>query len=320
MSRPVPHSGFLTELSRKLRATALDSFGTPMLLAANPVGKVAILNDVGEPDLHLYDRKQARLTGKLALPPRWRKPADYRHFAFSDDGLYAAAYYPSDKSFAVWSIESGALVNQIQGDGVFVGRTTFLPGNQVVVCDGPWVSTYQVGGALLSRVKLPAEIHSAIIYSASGVQGAFILVGAFKIENRGHQLRSYVMQGGKIISTDEGPYRAGVIQRGDKKTVKFHEIFPVPGSTRRILVLSEEDRTEKESADYHSLEEDEYDTYLLAIDPSTGRFFPEELYLAGRFCLEMAGREIHLLDERGCRRRLHPFPLRVEVIDWRIAE
>ncbi|MEO8377697.1 MAG: hypothetical protein ABI579_08490, partial [Candidatus Sumerlaeota bacterium] len=311
---------FLTDLARRLRATQLDSIQTPVLLAANPVGKIAILNDAGAADMHLYDRKLSRLTEKLALPPRWRKPSDYRNFAFSDDGLYAGAYYPSDKSFAIWHMETGALANQIQGEGNFIGRMAFQPGNQVAVCDGPWLNTYQVGGGLTVRTKLPPEIQSVIIYSASGVDGGIIVVGAFKMEQRGHQLRSYVMQGGKIIATDDGPYRAGTVQRGDKKTVKFQEIFPVPGSTRRILILCEEDCTEKEAADYHTLEENEYDTYLLALDPTNGRFFPEELYLSGRYCLEMAAREMHLLDERGFRRRVNSFPLRLEVIDWRISE
>ncbi|MCC6545952.1 hypothetical protein IT570_02195 [Candidatus Sumerlaeota bacterium] len=320
MARPVPHSNFLAELSKRLRATPLDSMRSPVLLAANPFGKMAIVNDAGAPDLHLYDRKTSQLAARLSLPARWRKPSDYRHFAFSDDGLHAAAYYPSDKSFAIWSVETGALVNQIQGDGKFIGRTTFLPGNQVVVCDGPWVNTHQVGGGSVARTKLAPELASVILYSASGVNGGIIAVGAFKMEQRGHQIRSFIMQDGKIINTADGPYRAGAVQRGHKKTVKFQEIYPIPGSTRRILILSEEECTEKEDAGYHSLEEDEYDTHLLAIDPSNGRFFPEEIYLAGRYCLEMEGREMHLLDERGFRRRIHPFPLRMEVIDWRISE
>ncbi len=194
MARPVPHCGFLMDLARRLQGSRMATLAHPVLLAANPVGKHSIIADAGEPELYLYDRKQGQVVTKLASPPRWRKPVDYRLFGFSDDGLYATAYYPSDKSFAVWSLDNGSVTAQIHLDGSNPGRMVFLPGNRVAVSDGTLVLLQQIGGSVLAKTKLPQEALSIILCHAFGADHSLLAIGAFRMDTGGYQVRCHVIQ------------------------------------------------------------------------------------------------------------------------------
>lgn len=321
MARPTPHCGFLTDLAQSLDLFNTAPLKKPLLLSAAPASKYAVLAAEGGGTLHLFDRKANRIQCTINAPRRSGKPADYRGFVFSDNEAHFGYYIAPEKTFIVCAVTDGKVLNQFKGEGLLPGVLCFLSETRLAVSDGPRVAVHQIGGKQLFYTKLSDDLTSIILSKASGLEHGIIAAGVFrKEETGGYQLKSFVIQEGKILGTDDAPYRPGPMEEADLKNGTLHELLPSPSGLKKLLVLNEEERTIKNADSSQSFEENQYVTHVHALDPANGRFLHEELHFPGRHCLQLTDRELHLLDERGCRRRVALLPLRTELIDWRLAE
>ncbi|CAN5300658.1 hypothetical protein BH09SUM1_BH09SUM1_09570 [soil metagenome] len=320
MSRPVPNALFMTELSAWGQKALRRTLPTPVLLAAQPWAPMAIFCGADEPDIHVLDRKKGELVRKLELPPGARKGTDFRHFNFSPDGLCAAAYNSLDSSFAVWSLVDGSLKNHAEGMKQIPPVMCFMPGGRIALCDGPKINTFTLGGTLLHTTPISDDLRSLLLFAPPSPRPVLVGVAVFRKGLGGHHLHSFHIENGIITGRQEGPYRPRPDKPDDNRLINLFELLNIPGSTERILVVSEEEKLEKK-ASHRDWEYDyEYTTRILAVDPRRGMFYPSEVELQGQHCLEQGDSELRVIDEQGRRRRVTGFPLMLQNADWRLAE
>ncbi|MBI1292968.1 hypothetical protein GC173_17290 [bacterium] len=319
MARPVPYSIFLTDLARWVQANLKAKIKSPALLAAEPWAPFALVAGWDDQRIHVLDRSKSEIVRSLSLPPRIRKGTDFRRFTFSADGLNVAGYNPNDASFAAWSLASGELIHSSDGVGRFQAAMAFMPGGRLALCDGPRIHTFLLGGELLYTTPVSDDLRSLLMFSPPTTKPTLCCVAVFRKGLGGHHLHTFVVEHGEITQRREGPYRARPEDADDNKTLALGELVNIPGSTERILVVTEEERLDRRARVEEWEWDDEYKTRLLAVDPRRGMFYPTEIELKGRHCLQIDGTELLVIDERGFKRRLTGVPLRIENADWRLT-
>jgi hypothetical protein len=319
MARPVPHSLFMSDLARWVQHRLSTEIKGPALLAAEPWGVYALVTGWEDRQIHVLDRKRGVIARSLQLPPKARKGSDYRHFVFSPDGMVVAAYNAVDSTFVAWSMNDGDLLHTSEGVGRIPPAMAMLPGGRLAVCDGPRIHFYQLGGERLTTTPVSDDLRSLLMFATPGVRPQLVCVAVFRKGLGGHHLHTFVVDNGEITLRKEGPYRARPDDAHDNKTIMLRELVNIPGSTERILVVAEEERMERRAQTAEWEYDDEYRTRILAVDPKRGMFYPTEIELKGRHCLQIDNSELMLIDERGCRRKVIGIPLRVVAADWRLT-
>ena len=319
MARPVPFSMFLTDLAIWVQKNLAGELQSPVLLAAEPWANFALIGSQSDHRIYVLDRRQGKLTMKLALPVGTRHATDFRRFLFSFDGLNVVAYNPKDYIFAAWALADGNLIHESKGVGQITPAMAFLTGGRVAVCDGPKVMTWQLEGELLHTSPVSDDLRSLVLFAPPSTKMVLIGVGVFRKGLGSLTLHSFRMENGAISGRQDGPIRPRPESQHDKRTVTLHELQNIPGSTARILIVSEEERLEKRAPLTDWEYDYEYTTRLMAIDPAAGRFHKGELEIEGRHCLQGEGGDLFLIDEMGRKRLITGFPLRLEKADWRLT-
>lgn len=320
MPRPIPHSRYLADLAQRTRTTFRRDLDIPTLLHSEPGSGRAVLSDHGDKAIYIVNLRPPKLLLKLALPSHFGRARDLRAFTFSGNLRAFGAYDTLSHHFAVWSLETGKLINDIQGSGEAAPRIEFPGGSRVATCDGRNISVHKVGGTLTHLTELPGGVRSVALHIPEMENPAELTVAAvFRRGEGGHQLRSLRVENGRIVEECEGPYRPRPSTPGMRNRILFHEFLTVPGATRRLLVALEEEERLREDVDTHNPLFKEYTTRLLALDPQTGEFLEGDAEVPGRHCLERRGSGLELVDEYGRRREVIGPPMGLQVADWRLA-
>ena len=320
MSRPVPHSRYLTKLAHRVRTVFREELSLPTLLYAHYGTALTVLADERGDCLYTAVAKPVQLLSRLALPAGMARAKDLRAFSMSGDLRLLAAYDRVSKQFAVWSVTDGKMLNVVAGCGEVAPAIAFLDRERVAVCDGGKVTVHAVGGGFLYFTELPKGVRSVRLHvPKAAAAGTVIAAGVFQQGRGGHQLRSLRMETGRVLLDREGPYRPRPEPAGVQSRVQLHELLTVPGSTKELLVALEEEERQYEAANHHHAVVKNHATRLLAVDPLSGEFLPGEAEIPGRQCLERRGSGLHLVDEIGRRREVTGPPMAVRSIDWRLA-
>jgi len=319
MARPVPYSMFLTDLARWVQANLKSKIKSPALLAAEPWGTYALVAGWEDQRIHVLDRRSGEIARALNIPSRTRKGSDFRRFVFSADGLNVAGYNANDSSFAAWSLADGEMIHTSDGVGRFPASMAFMPGGRLALCDGPRIHTFLLGGDLLYTTPVSDDLRSLLMFAPPNSRPTLCCVAVFRKGLGGHHLHTFLVENGEITQRREGPYRPRPDDPDDNKTLALGELVNIPGSTERILVVSEEERHDRRARVEEWEWDDDYRTRFLAVDPRRGMFYPTEVELAGRHCLQIDGGELLVIDERGFKRRLSGVPLRIQNADWRLV-
>lgn len=318
MPRPVPNFQFMTDLALWVQSQFRKTMPGASLLAGSPASTHALMVDSGNRDFYVLDRTAHRILHSLPLPPRARFASDYADFVFSPAGNHLCGYNHRDSSFAVWSLSEGKLLSSIDGEGALSPKAVFLDEAHVVFADSNRVHTSTVYGKEVAVTRMPEETRDMAFFPMTRGELAFITVAVIQRKNLGSHIHVFRIEKGKIMGRSEGPYRERSARPGESKSVTLHELYNIPGSTSRSLVLCEEEHVRTTPADPWGVVEDRYLARICALDPTNIEFHEGELTIEGRHCLEIRNSELHLIDEIGRRRRVHCFPLRLENADWRL--
>jgi hypothetical protein len=310
----------MVDLAKWIQQNLREKVREPILIAAQPWANYAVVGSNHEAALYLLDRRQGKIVRRLSLPRRSEAGTDFREFSYSPDGLNVAAYDGKQKLFAAWSLADGELIQFTQGLGQIPPSIVFLSGGRLALCDGPRVNFYQLGtNNAMYSTPVSDDLRSLVMFPLPSPQPVLIGVGSFRKGLGGFELHSLRIENGQLVREHEGPARPRPEGAHDKKSVTVHELLNIPGSTARILIVSEEECLEKRAPLTNWEYDQEFSTRLLAVDPQTGRFLRGELAISGRHCLEVDGSELLLIDEMGRHRRVGGFPLRLENVDWRLS-
>lgn len=320
MAKPVPYSQTLTSLARRVQKTQRHAVNMPTLLAANKSGSLAVLAGTEDPCLHVFDSESGKVVNDLPLPQKAARGADFRSLTFNNEGSYLCGYNPQTRIFAVWSLKESKLINEIDGEGVLPAAITFLHGDKVAVADSPRICIHRIGGDQTSVSYVAEELVSIRLFAPEKDTTVLLGIGVFAKKLGGHLISSFHIRHGSIVAGREGPNRPYPKDKNLKSMVRLQECARMPGLKSEMLVyLEEEEVTRYDPSGMYILNR-EFKTRLFALDPISCKFVSETKVFDGRYCLEEAEGELHLLDELGRKRRLVGFPLQTQNIDWRLEE
>lgn len=319
MARPHPYSLPMVALVKWAQKNLARQMKSPCVLACDFATNNSLLTSGDGAEIQVLDRRTGRLTRTLQMPPRARTAFDFRKFVFSDDGVFVAGYNPIEKMFAVWSMSDGDLKMACEGAGQIAPAMVFMPGGRIVICDGPRISTHMLTGELLHYTPTSDDLRSIALFAPPNPKPFIVAVGVFRKGLGGHQMQSMRIENGIVTQKTEGPIRARPDKANVTRTIEIKEAINVPGLTARILVINQEERFEVKHDDPMDPPSERYITRLSAVDPAKGAFYSNEVTLEGRHCLEVAGAELHVVDEMGRFRRIAGFPFRLEEADWRLV-
>lgn len=308
----------MTELALWVQGQFRKTMPGASMLAASPASRHALMVDRGNREFFVLDCGAKRILHSLPLPPRARYASDYSGFIFSPAGNHLGGYNFRDRSFAVWSLAEGKLLSSIDGEGDLSPAMVFLDEGHIVFADSNRVHVNTVFGKEISTVRLPDQTRDLAFFPMANGQQAFIAVAVIQRRNLGSHIHVFRIEKGKIAARSEGPYRERTEGPRETKAITLHELYNIPGSTTRSLVLCEEEHVRKEPRELDGIVEDRFLARICALDPTKVEFHEGELTIEGRHCLEISNSELHLVDEMGRRRRVHCFPLRLENADWRL--
>lgn len=318
MARPVPYSLYMTNLALSVQSQFRSGLPGASLLAATPSSAYALLVEMKNSHLYVLDRSAGRVLHPLELPPKARQASDFVGFIYSPSGNRVGAYNPRDSSFAFWSLDEGKLLSAIDGAGEFHGKLIFLDEDTVALADSHRISTRNVNGKELWGTRLPEETRDILLFTITGPTPILIAVAVVQRKNLGAHIHAFKVIKGVIEARSEGPYRERAQNPRESKSFRLCELYNIPGSTDRSLIVCDEECLVKEPDEMDGIPEFTYTTRLVAMDPLKAVFYEGEMKVPGRHCLEIQGEELRLIDEVGRHRRVQCFPLRLENADWRL--
>lgn len=318
MPRPTPNSQYLTRLATMLQKMHGAAIEEPTLLHATPGRRLAVMGSRRKKNLFVFEQETGDIIVELPMPERVRSAMDYRAFVFSEDEKLIGAYNRSIRHFTVWSFEQKKPVNHIKGEGRANPTIAFLPFGFFAISDGPRINMHRVGGAQDGYIQLADELQAIHFIPSPHDPGLLTAVASFQLGNDGHSICCFHIRNNNVVASGDGPPRRSQDHHPMQRITSLHEMKKIPGSTSKVMVVLEEERSTDLLEDGSLDVADNFQTRLLALDPVKCKFYRDDIRLEGRFCLESSGEELHLLDEWGRRRRVGGFPLKLETIDWRL--
>lgn len=324
MTRPRPYSKFLTETAQWCRQALQSKLLLPTLLAADESSQLAVVCPARQRELYVLGRQQGKIARKLPLPETNQLPVHLSNWEYSPDGMNVCAYDRMSNTFHAWSLTDGELILSSKGDGQMPPAMLFMTGGRLAICDGPVLHVYQLGGEELYNFPVGNDVRGLVMHSPLNPKPILNIVYVTRMGLGGYQIDSLRLENDTVIHKQEGPIRRRPERQDDKRIIRLTQLINIPGSTAKILILSEEEELETRASNKNSEDgEWEYDqhfvTRLHALDPQTARFYKEEITLDGQHCLEFHRGELHVMDELGRRRSLTGIPLRLESADWRLS-